>query len=110
MAQAKDPVCGMMVDTATAQYKTEAMGNTYYFCSADCKRTFDKDPQKYAQKEATVSRQQAGSRNPKQEELANQVEKGSPNVVPELRRDRQEDRPIEPGKPAAGPAGKPRKA
>ncbi len=43
----KDPVCGMDIDPATAAGKSEYKGQTYYFCSAGCKRSFDKDPEKY---------------------------------------------------------------
>ena len=46
--KATDPVCGMSVDTATAEYRSFRDGKTYYFCSASCKQTFDKDPSKYA--------------------------------------------------------------
>jgi YHS domain-containing protein len=35
---AKDPICGMVVDKATAP-KTERGGRTYYFCSVGCQRT-----------------------------------------------------------------------
>jgi YHS domain-containing protein len=44
----KDLVCGMEVDEATTQYKTEYMGKTYYFCSPGCKAEFEKNPAKYA--------------------------------------------------------------
>ena len=44
---ATDPVCGMEVEEATAAAKSEYKGKTYYFCSSDCKRTFDQDPEKY---------------------------------------------------------------
>jgi YHS domain-containing protein len=44
--EAQDPVCGMMVDTATAP-KTEFKGKTYYFCSIDEKKEFDKAPSTY---------------------------------------------------------------
>jgi YHS domain-containing protein len=44
--EAQDPVCGMMVDTATAP-KTEFKGKTYYFCSIDEKKEFDKAPATY---------------------------------------------------------------
>ena len=44
---AKDPVCGMDVDPKTAVSKSEYQGQTYYFCSPGCKRSFDKEPQKY---------------------------------------------------------------
>jgi Cu+-exporting ATPase len=37
---AKDPICGMVVDKATA-LKSERAGRTYYFCSAGCQRTFE---------------------------------------------------------------------
>ncbi|MBT8764807.1 heavy metal translocating P-type ATPase [Pseudomonas sp. DB1] len=38
--KAKDPICGMMVDKATA-LKSERGGRTYYFCSETCQRTFE---------------------------------------------------------------------
>ncbi|MEJ7930232.1 heavy metal translocating P-type ATPase [Ramlibacter sp. AN1015] len=41
---AKDPVCGMMVDKATALY-TERAGRHYYFCSTGCQRTFESPEQ-----------------------------------------------------------------
>ncbi len=45
-----DPVCKMSVDDKNppggiSQYQ----GKTYYFCSAGCKRSFDREPAKYAQ-------------------------------------------------------------
>jgi Cu+-exporting ATPase len=43
----KDPVCGMEVTYATAQARSEYDGQTFYFCSLDCKEQFDKDPEKY---------------------------------------------------------------
>src|SRR6266566_4567645 len=44
---ATDPVCGMMVNTRTAEYRSFRGDETYYFCSAGCKERFDKDPDKY---------------------------------------------------------------
>ena len=44
---AVDPVCGMQVDEKQAAGKSEYQGKTYYFCSPGCKRSFDKEPQKY---------------------------------------------------------------
>ena len=38
--QAKDPVCGMVVNKATA-LRTDRAGRSYYFCSAGCQRTFE---------------------------------------------------------------------
>lgn len=43
----KDPVCGMSVDEKTAKYTSEHEGRTFYFCSAGCKTTFDRDPHRY---------------------------------------------------------------
>jgi Cu+-exporting ATPase len=45
--KATDPVCGMSVDTATAEYRSFRDGKPYYFCSAGCKERFDKEPEKY---------------------------------------------------------------
>jgi YHS domain-containing protein len=44
--EAQDPVCGMMVETATAP-KSDFKGKTYYFCSLDDKKEFDKAPASY---------------------------------------------------------------
>jgi Cu2+-exporting ATPase len=50
-----DPVCGMQVNENRAAGKSEHKGKMYYFCSTHCKTTFDKEPEKYAQKpEATA--------------------------------------------------------
>ena len=46
----KDPVCGMKIDPATAQYQSVRDGKTYHFCSAECKATFDKEPVKKSSK------------------------------------------------------------
>ena len=42
-----DPVCGMSVDKERAEFRSFQKGDTYYFCSAGCKETFDKDPAEY---------------------------------------------------------------
>lgn len=47
---AKDPVCGMEIDEKTAAGKSEYKGKTYYFCSTGCKKSFDKEPEKYVGK------------------------------------------------------------
>jgi Cu+-exporting ATPase len=46
----KDPVCGMMIETTKAAATSNYQGKTFYFCSADCKTTFDQAPEKYADK------------------------------------------------------------
>lgn len=40
-AQAIDPICGMTVDIATAQYQSERAGQVYYFCCAGCQARFE---------------------------------------------------------------------
>jgi xanthine dehydrogenase accessory factor len=45
--EATDPVCGMIVEIATAQFKTEYNGQTYYFCARGCQRSFEAEPEKY---------------------------------------------------------------
>ncbi|HEX9389169.1 MAG TPA: YHS domain-containing protein [Anaerolineales bacterium] len=47
----KDPVCDMDVTAETAAGHSEYNGQTYYFCSPGCKRSFDKEPKKYIGKE-----------------------------------------------------------
>ena len=42
-----DPVCHMDIDPATAAGTSEYKGQTYYFCSLGCKKSFDADPEKY---------------------------------------------------------------
>ena len=45
---ARDPVCGMTVNEATAKSRSEYQGRKFYFCSPGCKASFDRDPAKYA--------------------------------------------------------------
>jgi YHS domain-containing protein len=44
-----DPVCLMDVDPATARWKSEYGGRTYYFCAPSCKKSFDRDPTAYVE-------------------------------------------------------------
>jgi YHS domain-containing protein len=55
-----DPVCKMEVDETTAQWKSEYMGETYYFCCPGCKNSFDENPGKYL---APDSEQESDSHN-----------------------------------------------
>lgn len=45
--QARDPVCGMLVEVSGAKYKSEHNGSEVYFCCAGCKQAFDRQPEKY---------------------------------------------------------------
>ncbi len=42
-----DPVCGMEVDRATAAGSSHYQGTRYYFCSEECKLSFDASPEEY---------------------------------------------------------------
>src|SRR4051794_3605184 len=47
---ARDPVCGMNVNPATARHTHEYSGKTYYFCCAGCVDKFESDPNRYLAK------------------------------------------------------------
>ncbi len=51
MATHTDPVCGMTIDGPGAADPSTYQENTYYFCSQGCKDAFDKNPEKYLNKE-----------------------------------------------------------
>jgi len=48
MANVKDPVCGMTVDSGTAAANYRHAGQDYWFCSAHCQQAFIADPPRYA--------------------------------------------------------------
>ena len=48
MAAVTDVICGMTIDPKFAAGTSVFEGKTFYFCSNNCKRTFDKDPGKHA--------------------------------------------------------------
>jgi xanthine dehydrogenase accessory factor len=45
--ESKDPICGMMVDSVTAKFRSEFSERTVYFCCRHCKEMFDEDPERY---------------------------------------------------------------
>ncbi len=45
-----DPVCGMQIQKEQAAGQSTHDGQTYYFCSAGCKKKFDANPQQYTHK------------------------------------------------------------
>lgn len=42
VTEARDPICGMSVDVATAEYRSEVSGEVVYFCCRQCKETYDR--------------------------------------------------------------------
>lgn len=47
MTTARDPVCGMEVDTGDARFTLEHDDERYYFCSRGCMLDFQDDPERY---------------------------------------------------------------
>ena len=45
MAKVKDCVCGMEIESDSAEFKVDHEGTTYYFCGPACKVTFEMGPQ-----------------------------------------------------------------
>lgn len=54
----KDPVCGMEVKPSQAATTAALDGQTFYFCSQACYRTFVANPPRYAE---PAGRQEDGS-------------------------------------------------
>jgi NTE family protein len=42
-----DPVCGMVVSPGRARARTERLGETFYFCSENCRDCFERAPMRY---------------------------------------------------------------
>ena len=57
-ALAKDPVCGMSVDPASAKHKAEHAGATYYFCSGGCREKFVAEPARFLPASTRARRRQ----------------------------------------------------
>ena len=50
MDRVQDLVCGMMIDPDNAVAVTEYESREFYFCSDECRRAFEADPEAYAAK------------------------------------------------------------
>jgi xanthine dehydrogenase accessory factor len=48
LAEAKDPICGMTVEVASARHRSDWAGRSVYFCCRRCKDAFDAEPARYA--------------------------------------------------------------
>ncbi len=57
---AKDPVCGMDVDSTTATLRADYKGQTYYFCGTTCKQKFDLRPEDYTGRSAGAPKSDKG--------------------------------------------------
>lgn len=43
-----DPVCKIKVDKSQTKFSSEYKGKRYYFCSENCKKSYDEEPERYA--------------------------------------------------------------
>jgi len=60
MAMQTDPVCGMQVDDQKATAKSQFQGKNYVFCSDECKRKFDQQPQQFTARAGRAGGGQSG--------------------------------------------------
>ena len=51
MATVTDPVCGMTFDSSQAEAQTTHNGVAYFFCSEDCRATFEANPDDFVGKD-----------------------------------------------------------
>ncbi len=64
MAEVKDPVCGMELDSSQAEAQTTYQGRAYYFCSEECRRTFDENPEGFVSQAGTHNSETSPSELP----------------------------------------------
>ena len=55
----RDPVCNMEVSEEDAAGRSQYQGQTYYFCSQNCKNKFDQNPRQYVKEGAQGAGQSA---------------------------------------------------
>jgi len=65
MARQRDPVCGMMVESARTFGPVTYSERTYYFCSDECMERFNAGPERYTRERSSPV---ASSREPGSEE------------------------------------------
>ena len=81
----KDPVCGMKLGKDVVKglaYKTPYQGKLYYFCSDQCKQEFDRNPEYFVNKLASLPTSQASPVDVPKE--AASVPEPIPGMVQEL--------------------------
>jgi YHS domain-containing protein len=44
-----DPVCGMRVNEKESEFHTQFAGRKYFFCSDDCRKEFEAEPDAYVE-------------------------------------------------------------
>jgi Cu+-exporting ATPase len=77
----KDPVCGMDVDPATAKYRFDYSGKTYYFCCGGCLAKFRADPERYLDLQPSHNLVQLGAPRSTIAPTTQPVQASSPTAV-----------------------------
>jgi YHS domain-containing protein len=49
---AKDPVCGMQVKEGPVEIQSQFAGKKYFFCSDECRKEFEAEPDAYVEQAA----------------------------------------------------------
>lgn len=72
--EAVDPVCGMVVDSASPHLVSDYKGKDYHFCDNTCRAAFEQNPERYVKKKgflvrfldrlADANRREYGSKGP----------------------------------------------
>jgi Cu+-exporting ATPase len=57
----RDPVCGKELTPGHEEAEAQHQGQTYHFCSRECRDLFVQDPSSYESAESEVGRTQASS-------------------------------------------------
>ena len=65
MARQRDPVCGMMVESAKTYGPVTYRERTYYFCSSECLEQFNASPERYTREQSSPV---SSSREPRGED------------------------------------------
>ena len=81
---ARDPVCGMSVDAASAKHRREHDGRNFYFCSEHCARKFAAAPDDYLNERTAKTERSAGGRRLHLPD-APRDRAGRPRLLPDLR-------------------------
>ena len=44
-----DPVCGMEIDERKPEFQTQFAGRKYFFCSEECRKEFENQPEEFVE-------------------------------------------------------------
>ena len=59
MAKVRDLVCGMTIDSESAQARIDVGAQVYYFCSVQCRAAFEANPERYISEQVPPSAEES---------------------------------------------------